>query len=356
MIASAPPDHYRKTIEALLSAEEIDSLIVIYIPVMNTDLGPVMHEITEGIAAGRRKAKVPKPVLACLMTEQQGSQTLRVNGEKIPAYRFPEAAADVLSKVAAYAEWRHEPLGVIPAVENVDPAAARQICLRAIEQRGAGWLSASESRGVLSAMRLPLPEGGIATTPEEAADISDKIGFPVAIKLASHSLVHKTEIGGVLLNLPDRESVVNGFKSIRKSLQRKGNVDAMEGVVVQPMISGGIEVMVGVTEDPLFGPLIAFGLGGIHVEILGDVIFRITPLTDKDAAQMVRQIRGYRLFEGYRGHPPADIEAMEKVLLRISRLVEEVPEIRELDLNPIFALPPGKGCVIADVRISVQPK
>jgi acyl-CoA synthetase (NDP forming) len=128
----------------------------------------------------------------------------------------------------------------------------------------------------------------------------------------------------------------------------------MEGVLVQPMMTGGVEVMIGVTDDPLFGPLIAFGLGGIHVEILGDVQFRITPLTDRDAAEMIRGIKGYRLLTGYRGHPPADLEALEDTLLRVSRLVEEIPEISELDLNPIFALPPGQGCRIVDARIRVR--
>jgi acyl-CoA synthetase (NDP forming) len=129
----------------------------------------------------------------------------------------------------------------------------------------------------------------------------------------------------------------------------------MEGVLVQAMISGGTEVLVGMTHDPLFGPLVAFGLGGIHVEILGDVCFRITPLTDHDASEMVRGIRGYRLLQGYRGHPAADVAALEDLLLRVSRLVEEVPEISELDLNPVFALPPGQGCRIADARIGLKP-
>jgi acyl-CoA synthetase (NDP forming) len=127
----------------------------------------------------------------------------------------------------------------------------------------------------------------------------------------------------------------------------------LEGVLVQPMVSGGAEVMVGVTHDPLFGPLVAFGLGGIHVEILGDVCFRVTPLTEADAREMVRTIRGHRLLEGYRGHPAADIPALEDVLLRVSQLVEEVPEIQELDLNPVFALPPGQGCRVVDARIYV---
>ena len=203
-------------------------------------------------------------------------------------------------------------------------------------------------------MRLPVPAGGVATTVDAAVSLARRIGFPVAAKLASHQIVHKTEIGGVRLNLTNEQAVREAFEAIRARLERDHSLDAMEGVLIQPMLSAGVELMVGVTHDPLFGPLIAFGLGGIHVEILGDVRFRITPLTDRDATEMVREIKGYRLLEGYRGHPPADIEAIEEVLLRISRLVEEIPEITELDLNPIFALPPGQGCRIVDARIRVS--
>jgi len=128
----------------------------------------------------------------------------------------------------------------------------------------------------------------------------------------------------------------------------------MEGVIVQPMITGGVEVMVGVAEDALFGPLLGFGLGGVNVEILGDVRFRVTPVTDIDARDMIKEIRGYRLLEGYRGNPPADIEALEEILMRLSLLVEEIPEITELDLNPILALEPGEGCRIVDARIRVD--
>jgi acyl-CoA synthetase (NDP forming) len=174
------------------------------------------------------------------------------------------------------------------------------------------------------------------------------------VKLASHVIVHKTELGGIVLNLADEAAVRQAYETIRNRLVEHDNLQAMEGVLVQPMLRSGVEVMVGVTTDPLFGPLIAFGLGGIHVEILGDVRFRVTPLTDRDAREMVHEIRGYRLLEGYRGHPPADVKALEEVLLRISLLLEEVPEITELDLNPIFALPPGQGCQIVDARIRVE--
>src|SRR5262249_26227114 len=157
-------------------------------------------------------------------------------------------------------------------------------------------------------------------------------GFPVALKLASHEIVHKTEIGGVCLDLADAAAVRGVFERIRERLAGEGRAAAMDGVLIQPMLSGGVEVMVGVTQDPLFGPLIAFGRGGVHVEILADVCFRVTPLTARDAAEMVRAIRGSRLLQGYRGHPPADLDAIEELLLRVSRLVEEVPEIGDLDL------------------------
>jgi acetate---CoA ligase (ADP-forming) len=203
-------------------------------------------------------------------------------------------------------------------------------------------------------MGLPVAPGGVARTADAAVELAAQVGFPVAVKLASHLIVHKTEMGGISLNLGDEAAVRQGFETIRQRLVEQGNLEAMEGVLVQPMMQGGVEVMVGVTTDPLFGPLIAFGLGGVHVEILRDVLFRVTPLTDRDASEMVHEIRGFRLLEGYRGHPPADVKALEEVLLRISLLVEEIPEITELDLNPVFALPPGEGCQIVDARIRVE--
>jgi acyl-CoA synthetase (NDP forming) len=244
-------------------------------------------------------------------------------------------------------------MGMIPDYEDMEFAKARTTCQKALATHGTTWLSANEVRMVLDAAHLPLLSGRVATSADEAANIARGIGFPVAVKLASRRLVHKTEIGAVHLNLNDEAAVRKAFGEIRERLERDHNLDAMDGVIVQPMFSEGVEVMAGVTQDFLFGPLIAFGLGGIHVEILRDLCFRITPLTDRDAHEMVRSIRGYRLLEGYRGHPPADIAAIEELLLRLSRLVEGVPEIVELDLNPVFALPPGDGCRIVDASIKV---
>lgn len=354
MIASAGPDQFRRAITTLLAVDEVESLIVIYISVGLASRESVEHAICEGVAAGRSAGGTGKPVLVCSMGGERSRGPLLLQDECIPTYAFPEDVGRVLGKVASYAAWRNRPLGVIPDFDDIHPHIAREICRMAVDERGSGWLSAEETRRVLTAMALPLPAGGVAKSAEEAVHLARAIGFPVAIKLASHRIVHKTEIGAVCLNQTDEAAVRDAFEHIRSRLLNEGLLDAMEGVLVQPMMSGGVEVMVGVTEDSLFGPLIAFGLGGIYVEILGDVRFRVTPLTDRDAFEMVREIRGYPLLEGYRGHPAADVTAIYNVLLRISRLVEEVPEIRELDLNPIFALPPGQGCYIVDARIRVE--
>ncbi len=353
LIASATPDQYAKAIETLLSAEEIDALIILYISVTVTDTADIAHGIIAGIENGRKAGAKTKPVLIGWMAEGDRDRTFRFHTETIPAYHLPETPALVLSKAASYGEWRQQRPGMVPDFDDLDLSAARQICADALSRRGGGWLTTEERRNVLRAIRLPVQPGGVAKTADEAAALARQAGYPVAVKLASYQIVHKTEIGGVQLNLANDQAVRKAFESIRTRLAETNQLGAMEGVLVQPMLTGGVEVMIGVTEDPLFGPLIAFGLGGIHVEILGDVQFRITPLTDLDAEEMIRGIKGYRLLTGYRGHPPADLEALEETLLRVSRLAEEIPEISELDLNPIFALPPGKGCRIVDARIRV---
>jgi acyl-CoA synthetase (NDP forming) len=234
---------------------------------------------------------------------------------------------------------------MVPWFEDIRVDDAKRIVTQALKSRGEGWLSAMEVRDILQTFGIRQVPADLALTADDASRIARTIGFPVALKLASPRVLHKTEVGGVRLNLQDEIAVRKVFDEIKQ--------EGMEGVLVQKMIHDGVEVMIGVAPDPLFGPLIAFGLGGIHVEILADVRFRVAPLTDQDAREMVHGIRGYRLLEGYRGHAPADVEAIEETLLRVSRLVEEVPEICELDLNPMFALSPGRGCAVADARFRV---
>jgi acyl-CoA synthetase (NDP forming) len=353
VIGFATQDQHARAVETLLTADVVDAVIVVHVSVRAKDNGPVAAGIEQGIRNARRAAGRGKPVYICWMAEGDRDRTFTVDGETVPAYPLPEIAALVLGRAATYETWRRREAGRAPDFPDIDLPAARALCGKALSARGPGWLAAGETRGLLAAIRVPLAEGQVATTGEDAAALAGKIGYPVAVKLASRRLVHKSDVGGVRLNLTDERQVRQAFEEIRERMKKDGTLDDMDGVLVQPMVAGGIETMIGATRDPLFGPLIAFGLGGIHVEVLGDVRFRLAPLTDRDATELVKGIKGYRVLEGIRSRPPADLRAIENVLLRISRLVESVPEITELDLNPVFALPPGQGCLVADARVKV---
>jgi acetate---CoA ligase (ADP-forming) len=296
LVFSSSTDPYARSLETLLAADEVDAVIAIHTPFGDADSSaPMLEAIRRGVSGGRAAGGRGKPVFACLVARDDASTPMVLEGESLPTYAFPESAARVLGKVTAYAEWRKGPHGIVPDFDDIDPARARTICRRAIEDRRAGWLSAEESRAVLAAIGLRVAPEGSAQTVGEAAPTAPGSGA----------------------------------------------------------VGKGVEVKVSMVEDPSFGPLIVFGLGGIYIEVIADVSVRVTPLTDRAAAAMVEQIRGYPLLEGYRGHPPADIDAICDVLLRISRLVEEVPEIAELEATPIFVGPPGEGCRIQQARIRV---
>lgn len=357
MVASAGAREYRQAIETVLSGEETDALIVIFTPVDAQKATEILSAIREGIAGARRATGVRKPILACVMADSGHPLPLDVDGERVPAYAFPENAVRALAKVAAYAEWRAQPAGLFWGFDDIRPDDARAVCRRALDNRGEGWLTSEEVRSVLSALGLPLAAGAVAHSPEEAAALASVLGLPVAAKLSSRRIQHKTEIGAVRLNLQTEQAVRKAFADIMARARQSGPLDADDGILIQPMIVGGVETMIGLVEDPLFGPIVAFGLGGVHVELLGDVRFRVAPLTDRDADELLREIRGFPLLEGYRSHAPADINALREILLRLSRLAETVPEISELDLNPVIALPPENGCRIVDARIRVcQPR
>lgn len=354
VIGFATEEQHAKAVETVLTADEVDALIIVHVPARVEDNPPVAAGIVRGIRAARQVVGRGKPVYICWMAEGDLERTFTVEGETIPTYPHPEIPARIISRAVTHETWRRQPTGQVPRYADADLPKAQAVCTKALSERGSGWLTTEETHALLAAMKLPLVPGTVATSAEEAVKLARTIGFPVAVKLASRQILHKTEMGAVRVNLADEQAVRDAFEAIRSRLAQDFKLDAMEGVLVQPMLSGGVEVMAGMTRDPLFGPLLAFGLGGIHVEILGDVQFRVAPLTDRDADQMVCGIKGYRLLQGYRGQPAADVKAIEEVLLRLSRLVGEIPEISELDLNPIFALPEGQGCRIVDARIRVE--
>jgi acetate---CoA ligase (ADP-forming) len=356
MVASAGPETYRRAVEIALSADEADSLIVIVAPVDLASADAILSAIREGIVAGRRVGAAPKPVLACVMAEPGKLTPLVADGETIPTYAFPENAARALGKIATYAVWRSQPPALFWGFDDIQPADARELCREVLQARGDSWLTGEEVRRLLNAFGLPLVPAVLARTADDAAAMAAVMGYPVVAKLQTTKILHKSDAGAVRGPLTSERALRTAFREL-SALAAAHDVTARdEGVVVQPMVSGGIETIIGVTDDRLFGPLVAFGLGGVHVELVGDVRFRVAPLTDRDTDELMREIRGYRLLEGYRGHPPADIDALREIILRIARLAEELPEIVELDLNPVIALPPGKGCRIVDARVRIAAR
>ena len=352
MIASADARQYRDTVLHMMKDKNYDAVVVIFIPVGLADIERVAEAIRDAVKAARVSG-ITKPILSCFMASQGVNEQLSLENELIPSYRFPEAAARALGHVRRYTRWQNEPLGIIPNLDGLDIEKAR-VLLRKKQADGGGWLMPHEVDIVLESFGLPVAPGKVAKTADEAVKVADEYGHPVVVKLASETLVHKSDFDGVHVNLYGESEVREACALIEASLKKAKKLKELDGFLVQPMIENGVELVVGMTDDPSFGPLMVFGLGGVYVEVLRDVVFRITPLTNKDASEMVRSIRGYKLLQGYRGAPEADIPAVEDLLLRMSRLVEELPEIAELDLNPVKALEPGQGCVILDARIRIE--
>jgi acyl-CoA synthetase (NDP forming)/GNAT superfamily N-acetyltransferase len=356
MVASAGPDEYRQAVRTLLLAPEVDALVVIVTPVDRSQTASIWANIESGLREARAAGASAKPVVACVMASDRGSLHRSPGGETIPICAFPENAVRALGKMARYAAWRARPLGLLPAYDDLKTDDARAVCRAALASRGDGWLTTAEVQRVLAAFGVPLAPGAIAQSADEAAELAARIGYPVAAKLAARQVQHKTDAGLVRTSLADESALRAAVEDILTRGRAICGNDGIEGVLVQAMVNGGVETLVGVAHDPAFGPLVGFGLGGTSVELFGDVHFRITPLTDRDAEELVSEPRGAKLLHGYRGRPPADVGALRDLLLRISRLADDVREVSELDLNPVMALEEGKGCVVVDARIFVREK
>jgi acetyl coenzyme A synthetase (ADP forming)-like protein len=362
MIASANPENYVRSLRLLLDDPNLDAVLVIFVPPLLTLSLEVAKAIVRATAAAADASKArgvpPKPVLTCFMGLRgvpEGLRSLQEN--QIPSYVFPESAAIGLSHAVRYGKWLAEPEGTIVRFDDVR-AARGAAAIDAARNRGekgsAVWLRPEEVREVLAAYGIATPAWKLAATADETARFADEIGFPVAIKLVSDTITHKTEVGGVVLDVRNEVEAWDAFTRIEERMRDLRRHGEMAGVSVQKMVPEGVEAIVGVTQDPAFGPMVMFGLGGVHVEIFKDVVFRIHPLTDRDAREMVRAVRGYGLLGGYRGSPKGDVAGVETALLRVSQLLEDHPEIVEMDLNPMKVLEPGEGCVVVDARISVR--
>jgi len=344
VLGDALADRYEHATHLVLTDPNVDGLIVIVTPQAMTEIEKTAH------AVGRMAQETDKPVLGCFMGEariEAGVEVLRRYG--IPNYPFPERAAAALAAMSAYRRERERPIFEVQPCD-VCTQPVRELFDR-VRAEGRVSIGDAEAREVLEAYGFPIPESRLAKTPEEAVEIAEEIGYPVVLKVASPDILHKTDVGGVKLDLSTPDDVRDAFDLITYRAGRYVPGARLWGCLVQQMVPGGREVLVGMSRDPQFGPLVAFGLGGIYVEALKDVAFRVAPFSRQEAEEMMREIRSYPLLEGIRGQPPADHEAMVDALLRISQLVTDFPEIVELDINPLIVFEEGRGAMAIDMRL-----
>lgn len=349
VIGDARHDRYQAALDAVCADENVDSVVVIVTPQNMTDVKEIAQVIVE--AAGFTK----KPLCACFMglvDVSAGVEILRAGN--VPHYTFPEDAMRAMAARCKFGEWSRTP-PVAFQTFDVNREKVRQVFE---SERKAGRNSLVEVRAleVLQAYGFPTAAFKLANTADEAVAAAAEMGYPVVLKIASPHILHKTDVGGVKVKLKDDAAVRAGFTEIMANVKSKVGEDVeIWGVLVQKMLPPAKEVILGVTRDEKFGPLIMFGLGGIYTEALRDVSFRLAPLRPNVATEMIHSIRSYRLLEGVRGEKPSDLGAVAECLLRLSQLVTEWPEIQELDINPLMVFARGEGAAAADGRIILRP-
>jgi acetyl coenzyme A synthetase (ADP forming)-like protein len=351
LIASASAEQYEQAMNVVLADESVDAVLVHFVP-------PLVTRAEDVAAAIRRAAQAASardtPIVACFLGHDGIPEGLResTTGRAVPSYAFPEAAARALGHAAALSEWRARPTGSVPSLEGIDESAARVIVNAALARSTTPdgvWLAPTDASALVQAYGVPV----IATTPvasaDEAVRAAAAAGYPVALKAAAPTLLHKSDVGGVALGLADEPALRAAYATMQTALAGDDEFNA----VIQPMVAPGVEVLAGVVHERSFGPLVLFGLGGTTAELLADRALRILPLTDQDAHDLVRSLRGSPLLFGYRGRPRADVPAVEDLLLRIGRLADDVAELAEMDLNPVIVH--ERGVVVVDVKIRLAP-
>jgi acyl-CoA synthetase (NDP forming) len=346
MIASATPAGYKAAMTALLSDPSVDTVVPIFVP----PFGIRQQDVAEAIG-GAAATRPDKPVLAVLMGREglpHGRAELHEAG--IPAYIFPESAARAVATLNRQMEWAARPAASPDRLTDVDRIAARAILDGAKRDRRE-HLTQIESLDLLRAYGIPVAEAKLATTATECARIATQLGYPVVMKLVSPDVVHKTDVGGVRVGVSSEAEARAAFDEILASVVSAVPNVHIGGVLVQRMVRSGRETIIGLVRDPSFGPMLMFGLGGIFVEAIGDVVFRIAPLDSTQALSMVTDIRGAKLLGGLRGATPSDREAIATAIRRVGQLAVDCPEILELDVNPMLALADGAMALDARVRV-----
>ncbi|MBI9083560.1 MAG: acetate--CoA ligase family protein [Desulfobacterales bacterium] len=349
VIGDASQDRYENALAAVIRDEGVDGALVILTPQSMTNALGTAEAITR-IARGSHK-----PILCCFMgiiDVSAGVKYLQAHG--VPVYRFPENAAKAFGALYRYSKWLNRQV-LAPFKLTHDTARASEIiadCLAA----GKTYLGELDGLALLDCYGFNTLPTHLATTADEAAAIAEKMELPVVMKIVSPQIIHKSDAGGVQVGLVSTDGVRTAFNEIVANALAFAPDAEITGVLVQKMAPGGVETILGMNRYPIFGPMLMFGLGGIFVEIFKDVLFRLAPITRNSARRMVREIKGYKLLQGYRGTPPTDIEALEKAMVGLSDLVTRHPQIMELDINPMLVHPKGNGITVADCRIILAPE
>jgi acyl-CoA synthetase (NDP forming)/GNAT superfamily N-acetyltransferase len=337
--ADAPPTTIGRAVRALGSSGEADALVVTLVATRTNDL--------PGALAALSDAADTQPHLPIVAVVVGGESPLKLGRGNLPVYQLPEDAVRALGHACRYARWRREPTGSKPVIPGIDRKGAQRIVATALAD-GAGWQPVAITHALMDCYGIPLLETRLATSVESAEDIARELGFPVVMKATRPGLVHKRELGGVQLGLSNESALREAYRVIARSLE-----ETEPQVALQPMVPTGVELVVGVAHDHLFGSLVMVGLGGVHTDVLGDRSFRALPLTDRDAAGLWRELRAAPLLTGYRGTPAMDTDALEQLLLRVAQLAEDFPEVSELDLNPVVGVP--SGVTALDIKLKLQP-
>lgn len=343
LVASASAAHFDAALRTLLASDEVDAVLAIFVPPMVTETDDVARAIV-GAADGS------KPVVACFLGQEGVPDALQSpDGRAIPSFAFPESAVRALGRVADHAEWRRRDPGTVAELDDVDVAAGRALVdAHLLAHPEGGWLDSGDALALVQAFGVATAPSRHVDSPDEAVAAARALGLPVALKAASGAIVHKTDVGAVRLGLASDDAVRDAYEAMAARLG-----DSMGGAVVQPMVGAGIEVIVGILHDRSFGPTVAFGMGGVQAELLRDTALALVPVTDADAHDLVRSLRLSPLFFGYRGSEPVAVEALEELLQRVSRIADELPEVAELDANPVVVS--AAGVVALDVKVRLEP-
>ena len=350
LVASATPEVYEQALGIVLADDAVNAAIVICTPTFAAR-PPRIADVLR-----RTSTATDKPLLGCFLAWPSLPPLLRGEpgergGAHVPAFASPEPAARALARAANYAAWRARPPGAVPNLDGFDADRARALVdTFLLRSPNGGWLPAEDVDRLLAAAGVRTAASVAITNAEEAGRSAARLGFPVALKAAGPELVHKSDVGGVHLGLRSEDEVADAYRSMADHIG-----DRMTGGTVQQMAAPGVETIVGVVHHPLFGALVMFGMGGIATELMGDTSFRILPVTDLDAADLVRSLRASPLLFGYRGTPPADVATLEDVLQRVARLAGAVPALVELDINPLIVSPGGATAVDARAKVALAP-